>query len=62
LLFIKGKGRAEGARGRRRTVEKWTALVATIPASAVFAWIIVRFMAWRRTFVATLSRQAVENG
>jgi hypothetical protein len=37
-------------------MEKWIAIGATIPASGVVAWIIVRFMGWRREFAASLSR------
>lgn len=42
-------------------MDKWTALGTAIPASGVFAWIIVRFMAWRRTFVASLWHEVVES-
>ena len=42
-------------------MEKWTTIAAPIAASGVFAWIIVRFMAWRRTFVASLWGEAIES-
>ena len=29
-------------------MDKWIAIAAAIPASGVFAWVVVRFIEWRR--------------
>jgi hypothetical protein len=43
-------------------MDKWIAIAAAIPASGVFAWIVVRFIEWRRKFLASLWQQLEEKG
>jgi hypothetical protein len=51
-----------GRHKRRIAVDKWIAIAAAIPASGVFAWIVVGFMEWRRKFLASLWQQVEERG
>jgi hypothetical protein len=36
-------------------VDKWVAIAAALPASGVFGWIVVRFIEWRRRWLASMS-------
>jgi hypothetical protein len=35
-------------------MDKWVAIAAAIPTSAVFAWVVVRFIEWRRKLRVSL--------
>lgn len=35
-------------------MDKWMAIAAAMPASGVFAWLVVRFIEWRRRWRASM--------
>jgi hypothetical protein len=37
-------------------MDKWSLIAAAIPASGVFAWVVVRFLEWRRRLRASMWR------
>jgi hypothetical protein len=46
---------------KEEQMDKWIAVAAAIPASGVFAWIVVRFVVWRKKFLASLWQQAEDS-